>query len=566
MRAVLLSGISFLVCFGFARWATAPVTHNSALSVRARIVQTPLEAAAPAKWDVQASVTAGDRLRPLREALSGSDPLASAAAALRWIQNATLEDFRQLAADQSDRFLFPKYPGFEKEFRDAFFAALLDQWRQVDPEGARDGIIRVQGGGNDLFISLARTRPLWVLEQLPLPQKEKDGSIQSHVLDALQHLAAKDPAAAWAFLPKFADAKLRRSAELAIAHGVATADPVEGVMLARQLDAEAIYTVALASAEKIGGGMVRQVIMAAHGKLDSHYRIPELLLRFPDLADDLPRESTTRSQYISDELMSEAARLSVEERAAVLAKYDSLPEGMRENIGAAIASHWARTEPAEAAEWALSRAKRDDRAHPANQPAEQALLRWINNAPEDAIAWWRSLSASPLREALGTSASTFVAENGDMDVALEMFSPGPGELDGDITAHLAQLVADRDPARAAAWLRDLPEHADAKRAMESVVHEWYAREPAAVAEYIEEMPEGTRRDQALNAFVQMAALRSPGDAAEWVETVTAPEMRQNAAIDVYWRWCLQDPPAALEWMKNLKNMDPAWHARILRRL
>ncbi|MGV3533395.1 MAG: hypothetical protein ACO1QR_13595 [Chthoniobacteraceae bacterium] len=565
MRAVLLSGISFLVCFGFARWTTAPV-NAVATPARAQAGKTPTNPPPPAESNVQAVVTNDDRLLPLREALSGNDPLASAAAALRWIENASREDLAKLAEDPEKRFLFPTFPGFKHEFRDAFFAALLDRWLQVDPEGARDGIIRVQGGGNDLFVSLARTRPLWVLEQLPFPQKEKDGSIESHVLDAVQYLAAKDPAAARAFLPKFADANLQRSAGLAIAHGVATADPVEGVILARRLNAEAIYTVALASAEKIGGGMVRQVIMAARGKLDSHYRIPELLLRFPDLAEDLPKESTFRSRYISDELMDQAAHLSMEERAAVLAKYESLPDGTRENIGAAIASHWARTEPAEAAEWALSRAKPDDRMHPANQPAEQALLRWINKAPEDAIAWWRSLPASPLREALGTSASTFVAENGDLDTAMEMFSPGPGESDGDITAHLTQFVADRDPAKAAAWLRDLPAHADAKRAMESVVHEWYAREPAAVAKYIEEMPEGTRRDQALNAFVQMAALRSPRGAAEWVETVTDAKMRQTAVLEIYWRWSRQDPAAALEWMQNLKNLDPAWHARILRQM
>ena len=83
MRAVVLSGISFLVCFGFARWATTPAASKVSLAGRTQAFETGMKAAAPTKGAVQATVTTADRLFPLREALSGDDPLASAAAALR---------------------------------------------------------------------------------------------------------------------------------------------------------------------------------------------------------------------------------------------------------------------------------------------------------------------------------------------------------------------------------------------------------------------------------------------------------------------------------------------------
>lgn len=167
--------------------------------------------------------------------------------------------------------------------------------------------------------------------------------------------------------------------------------------------------------------------------------------------------------------MEHATHMPPEERARVLKGYGTLPAGLREDIGAALASSWARTEPRQAAEWALTQARPEERGHPANRAADQVFLRWVNNDAAAALAWWRSLPASPLRDAFGTSASTFVAESGDLDAALELFRPSSDKSDADVTEHLAQFLTDRDPAKAWAWLRDLPDGTAVGQAMRNVV-------------------------------------------------------------------------------------------------
>ncbi len=200
--------------------------------------------------------------------------------------------------------------------------------------------------------------------------------------------------------------------------------------------ANSIDEAALASAERIGPGMVRQVFAAADGRLDNVRELPELLLRYPDLAAEIKSDakSVWAGKY-PHEQQAAADRLPPEERARLLAAYDTLPAGARDDLATALASSWARTDPRAAADWALAHAKTEDRKNAANGAAQQVFLRWVNNDTDAALAWWRALPASPLREALGNEASTFVAEAGDLDTALALYHP-PEEKDAEATRTL----------------------------------------------------------------------------------------------------------------------------------
>ena len=193
-------------------------------------------------------------------------------------------------------------------------------------------------------------------------------------------------------------------------------------------------------------------------------------------------------------MLAEADHLSPEQREHLLAHCDSLPAANREGVVAALASSWARTESAKAAAWALAHGQADDGASVANSAAQQVFLRWVNNDADAALAWWRVLTASQLHDALGTNASTFLAENGQIDAAMELFHPRA------------------NPAGA-----------------------WYVRDPEAVARWVETLPAGAARDQATRVFIEKAAAASPVSAAEWVETVADPALHQKAAEWVFWK-------------------------------
>ena len=575
MRLAVPCGIGFLLCFGFGRWLAAP--NQEGMPSRSAAASLPLNSMERTSGLGLPALSETPATTPQRlvDALKEDDPMKAAAESLAWIEGATLADLQNIAADP-EMFPFPlPYSGFERECRQAFYDAFFGRWFELDPAGPLPAIRALQeawekrDGRNthsyELSASAWRVRPDLMLEVEPI---DNDSRRLIRGVDlAFQRLGSRDPAKARVLLERLTNPQLRRQAEIAIARGIAEKDSLQAVTLARQMDEGSLYDEALFAAEQIGPGMVRQVILAAEGKLDGHWMLPRLILRDPAVGSDLglAGKENSRSAVAEEEHML-ADRTTPEQRAEILANYATLPAGAREDLAAVLASSWARTEPAQAAKWALQIAQTEERNAPANRAVDQVFLRWTNNQPEAALAWWKALPASPLKDALGTSGSTYLAEAGNLDAALELFRPGPGDKDELATAHMAQFIAARDPAEAAAWLKSLPADVVSRQAAETVVTAWYDRAPDAVARFIEAMPAGMRRDEALTAFTSRASQQSAPDAAQWVETIADQELRQDAATKVYSRWSRMNPAAAHEWLESLSGVDPEWHARFLRRL
>jgi hypothetical protein len=273
-----------------------------------------------------------------------------------------------------------------------------------------------------------------------------------------------------------------------------------------------------------------------------------------------------------------------EERERLLASYDSLPAPARDSVAAALCSAWARTEPQKAVEWAVAHGRVDDGVNSANLAAQHVFLRWVNTDPDGALSWWRAQPDSALRDALGTNASTYLAENGRLDAALEIFHLRTAKADADevalrargtvimggsdeeqATAQLAQILVERDPNSASAWYATLPEHVATEQAARTIVIQWYGRDSEAVARWIGTLPPGETRDQAAKVFAEQAAQLSPEGAAEWVETISDPRLRQNAAGYVFREMSQDDPAAAQQWIRGLCGVDAEWQGRLLRR-
>lgn len=516
-QTVLITAVSLVLGLGgfaAARWSLAPsrrTHHEPSLEARARSSSRPPPPAA-AEPALRESKPARERMK---EAITGDDPFASAARVVAWLESATLADFRAWAEEPAT---FPRmyFSGFDHAFREAFHTAVAERWFALDPE-ALAGMQRVRDSqeGDDrwdldgLLRAAARLRPALVLETVPLATKQ--GWLEPFAHAAFRQLGLRSEPEARRAANNIADPKLRRLAEDAIAYGVAERDPLAAVALSRTAGERGatILQGALAAAERFGTGMVRQVFAAAEGRLDASTELPRLLMKDPSLASEIADPAKLKSTtWLSEDLVKEADLATPEERARLLARYDQLPRGARDNLCAALAGAWARTEPRAAAEWALAHAKTADADAGANQPAQRVFTRWMGTEREAALAWWRALPESPLRDALGAEASTHLAEDGDLAAALAVYRPLPGEAHRAATTQLAQFLAEEDPATAAAWLADLPPAAAPKEAAQFVIAEWMARDSDAAARWMETLPAGPLRDESLSVFINAAAQRA----------------------------------------------------------
>lgn len=571
MRLFTFCIVGGLAGFGLARWTAAPAAIRAVESGRAENKALTQETSAKATPSVP------DSTKPvpeqLKDALRGGDPFAASQRMVDWINASTREDFAEFARDPG-KIPMPFFHGLGNEFERAYFDALVDRWFALDPDGAIRGIKSMnespKSGPNgpplqcfSFLAAAARSRPEAFLDGMidDFEKGKTDGVIDM----AFENLSTRDPKAARRFLDRLPTLEAKRSAEVRIANGIAQSDPLAAVAIAKQMKEKSLYGEALAAAERIGPGMVSQVASAIGYDQIQSWDLAKLALRNPGIIDATSKPVEELSgELIANQLIPETDRLSPEERQAALGRLGDFPSGTRDALAAAIASSWARTEPKEAAEWAMAHAKPADRAGSANEAAQGVFLRWINGEPEAAVAWWRSLPDSKLRDALGTNASTFLAEQGDLETALTLYRPQPGKEDDQATAQLVQMFAKQDPAKAAEWLRKIPDGVSGKRGSRTVVDAWYSRDPEAVAHWVESLPAGPRRDEATQAFVKQASVESPSGATEWVETINDPKLRQEAAEHVFWQMRSEDPAAASKWIKGLKGVDAEWHARFLK--
>ena len=131
-----------------------------------------------------------------------------------------------------------------------------------------------------------QVRPQLVLENLPIANK--GGYLEPHTRAALGSLAARDLKAARAFTERWSDARLRKDADAAIALGVAANDPMAVVALARETENKDLYRIALQAAERLGAGMVGEVLRAAGDRLGPCAISAEFILQHPEIAAKVP--------------------------------------------------------------------------------------------------------------------------------------------------------------------------------------------------------------------------------------------------------------------------------------
>ena len=567
MRLLALCLLGCLTGFGLARLDAARKRphRESTYESPARPTQTLAE---------RASLAAPDARHRLDAALKQDDPLLCAQRMMEWICSSTREEFAEFAKDPAKIPSLPLF-AFNEELESAYYDALAKRWFEVDPQRALSSIFSLgdqRKGEKGLFaqqqdlkilLGAARAEPMAFIESMP---SDMLTDARSFVMrEAFVAMGARDPNVARSLLDRLANPEVRRAAEISLIKGIAQSDPLAAVAAGKKMREKTVYQDALAAAERIGPGMVRQTAAAIGQDLVEMWGLENLALRYPGIFEgvEFPADRKGKASF-SNEIVAQADRLSPEERQETIGHLEEFPRETKDVLAAALASSWARTDPRQAAEWAIARGNAADRKDSSNQAAQEVFLRWVNNQPDEAITWLHSLPASSLRDALGTNASTFLAEQGDLESAMSLYRPQPGREDEEVTAQLAEMFAAKDPAQAAEWLREVPPGVTLGRASQTVVDAWYARDPFAAARWVESLPAGSKRDEAAQAFAYQACVDSPSTATAWVETIADSKLRGDAADWVFWRMRNDDPAGAIEWLRSLEGVDPRWKARFLR--
>ena len=558
--------LAALAGFGLARWIAPPVRHDAATGKAATpaAVAPATAATPPALPPVDTSKPAAERLK---DAVRGNSPLAAAPRALAVLDAMTAEDFHQLAAKPGS-FYPPWVGGADREFSRAFMDALVARWLAVDPPGAFAAMQKLEAelkkrhlaGNGEFLAAIARLRPELLLGGLA--EKGSWDRFDQTIPAAFTTLASRDPAAARGYLDRVADPEQRKAAEVAIAQGIAKSDPVAAVGLARTLESEQVFQSAIAAAERIGPGVLRQVLTANERKFPIGFRAAELVLRYPDedwsaFVGDAPE----KSPGLTFETMREAQRHTPEERQRVLARLDEFPPAVRTKVATALVQAWTREDPRQATEWAF--------AHAAPGAAEDQALAWAFNAwshadRTGAVEWWSRLPASALRDQLGGNLASALAFEEKFDEAIQFFQPKPGAESAELTANIARSGADHDPARVAQWLDSLPPGSDTTKAVGPLLEKWVPKDAAAAAKWVEAQPAGPRREAALQAYTRAAAASDPAAAAEWAAAIADPQMRARAAEYVFATMARSDPDAARAWLRALPGVDESWRERLIR--
>ena len=496
--------------------------------------------------------------------LSGEDPIASARRAIPWIKSLTLDDFHAFSS-HPELLRAEYFNAFQIDFLEGYFDALAERWLALDPNAlgemrrACESLKKKDAtSDDDLLKAAARVCPEAVLTQFsPL---SKSSPMRHLAWIALRKLGSEDLRRARTVLAGMdvESPELRSQAEGMIIQGLAEVDPILAAQLGRDSKDGWGLGAALSSAMRIGPGIVRKVVEEAAGRLDSS--LPALLLRYPDLIDLAGNANATT---LTPEILRDAAQTDPEERTRILSKAANLPPGSRDVLCAALADAWSLEAPAAAAKWALEHSDSATGNSTANLATERVFLRWINTDMDAALAWWKTLPPSPLRNRIGEQASTYVAEDGRFEEALALF-PSRNPSNKSATQHLAQLLVDKEPALAADWMANLPAASVTSGMLDGLFSEWLRVTPASATTWIESLPPGSLRDSATKSLVANLARNHTQLAAEWTSTVLDPDLRRKAAENVFAVWLWQDPAAARVWLGNLTGVDERWKARKLR--
>ncbi|HEX5177389.1 MAG TPA: hypothetical protein VFV83_10185, partial [Chthoniobacteraceae bacterium] len=234
----------------------------------------------------------------------------------------------------------------------------------------------------------------------------------------------------------------------------------------------------------------------------------------------------------------------------------NLPEGQaRKNAMNGICSAWAQYAPREAAEWMLKEQPGAD--------ISSVVGTWAANAPNDVLAWARTLTDGDTKRGAMTMVVQALTANNAAEARSVFSRDLTPEAQAAAAPQLAQALAKRDLAATRAWAETLPQGPARDGALAGVVREWADQDARAAAGWIEKIPAGESRDMVVTQFATTVMRRDPESAIAWAASISEPELRSTQLEQLANRWMQSDAGAARQWVNQSNILSEAAKHRVL---
>ena len=204
--------------------------------------------------------------------------------------------------------------------------------------------------------------------------------------------------------------------------------------------------------------------------------------------------------------------------------------------------------PAEGASAAV-RAARLPAGPPRQSELGKAVIDWVNEEPQAAIAWIRDLPDESERQDLLLVSSGEMVRT-DPIAALRIASelPGSAACDDIIRRATMEWVSD-DPAAAMEWAETISDEPLRQAVLAAGFVAWSETEPVnAATRALEKLSAGRLLDDTLVSIVQRWAQTDARAAAAWVECFPEGQLRAAAVENLLSQWRQSDPVAARDWL------------------
>jgi hypothetical protein len=286
-----------------------------------------------------------------------------------------------------------------------------------------------------------------------------------------------------------------------------------------------------------------------------------------------------------DELSPELRTLAERDPLAAAAWIANLPERLRVELAAAIASAWGKREPELAAAWARDQLDGEAReqallsvsadwtlANPvaaaeygltiSTQMRQEEFLKtvgtqWGRQDSVAALAWADRSLRGMARESFLSGLCSTLAETSPLQAAQLVASLGNSQLAVDSALTVVLELGRQQPETAAEWVKLFPAGLR-ERGLLELVSLWAQQSSDSAPPALLSWPQGLELDQAIRKYLDEILEVRPANGVEVLFVISNEELRREETERLAQHWLMRDASAARHWLaQRAVTRDPA---------
>jgi hypothetical protein len=289
--------------------------------------------------------------------------------------------------------------------------------------------------------------------------------------------------------------------------------------------------------------------------------------------------------FETGELSPALRTLAERDPLAAAAWMENLPERLRVELAAVIASAWGKREPELAAAWARDQLEGEAReqallsvsadwalANPvaaaeygltiASQMRQEEFLKtvgtqWGGQDSVAALAWADRALEGVARESFLSGLCSTLAETSPQQAAQLVASLGDSKLAGDSALTVVLELGREQPEVAAEWVKLFPTGLREK-ALLGLAALWAEQSFDSAPPALLSWPQGPELDQAIRKYLDQVIEARPANGVDVLSAISNEELRREETERLAQHWLMQDAPAARQWLaQRAASPDPA---------